>query len=56
MQEKQLPSAEASLKFMAWDVKRIANATEQLVKLIADRQSSAPQPKQRYHHDTEAPF
>ena len=34
MEQKPLPSAEASLKYMAWDMKRFANEAEKQTALL----------------------
>jgi hypothetical protein len=34
MEQKPLPSAEASLKYMAWDMKRAANEAEKQTAIL----------------------
>ena len=39
--QKPLPSVEASLKYMAWDMKRVANELEKLNKLLEGRMQNS---------------
>jgi hypothetical protein len=48
MEHKPLPSVEASLKYMAWDMKRVANELEKLNKTLESRGRSV--------NDQEVPF
>lgn len=48
MEHKPLPSVEASLKYMAWDMKRVANELEKLNKILEGRAHSV--------NDQEVPF
>ena len=48
MEHKPLPSVEASLKYMAWDMKRVANELEKLNKTLESRGHSV--------NDQEVPF
>ena len=53
MEQKPLPSKEASLKFMAWDVKRMANALEAILSHLKTQPSHGAT---QYTHSEEAPF
>lgn len=57
---KPLPSCEASLKYMAWDVKKMAESMERMTKLFERFVGLMPvmQEKQDrvFHHQEEAPF
>ena len=49
-EQKPIPAAEVSLKYMAWDVKGMANAMEAILKLIQARSGSS------YAQSEETPF